>query len=90
MLKTALATTPAVLLGQAGRTPFSNYVIKPDETGVTGAIGSSCSSLTCAPFEGLSRSCVHFPAIVGFRSPFLAGNLGASPHLELQDYRNEV
>ena len=35
---TALATTPAVLLGQAGRTPFSNYVIKPDETGVTGAI----------------------------------------------------
>ena len=38
MRKTAHAATPAVLLGQAGRTPFSNYVIKPDETGVTGAI----------------------------------------------------
>ena len=38
MRKTALAATPAVLLGQAGRTPFSNYVIKPDETGMTGAI----------------------------------------------------
>ena len=36
---------------------------------------------------------MHFPATVGFRSPFLAGlarNLGASPHLQLQDYRNEV
>ena len=32
------------LLGQAGRTLFSIYVIKPDETGVTGAIVSSCSS----------------------------------------------
>ena len=30
--------TTLVLLGQAGRTPFSNYVIKPDETGVTGAM----------------------------------------------------
>ena len=38
MRKTALATTPAVLLGQAGRTPFSNYIIKSDETGVTGAM----------------------------------------------------
>ena len=36
--KTALATTPVGLLGQAGRTPFSNYVIKPDETGVIGAM----------------------------------------------------
>ena len=44
MWKTALATIPAMLLGQAGRTPFSNYVIKADETRVTGAIGSSCSS----------------------------------------------
>ena len=44
MQKTALATTPAVLLGQAGQMPFSNYVIKPDETGVTGADVSSCSS----------------------------------------------
>ena len=44
MRKTALATTPAVLLSQAGQTPFSNYVIKPDETDVTGAIVSSCSS----------------------------------------------
>ena len=54
---------------------------------------AAAQQLACAPFEGLSRSCVHFPATVGFRSPFLAGlawNLGASPHLELQDYRNEV
>ena len=45
------------------------------------------------PFDGLSRLCVHFPATVGFQSPFLAGlarNIGARPHLELQDYRNEV
>ena len=45
MRKTALATTPAVLLGQAGLTPFSNYVIKPDETGVTGAIAAAAVSL---------------------------------------------
>ena len=52
--KTALATTPAVLLGQAGWTPFSNYVIKPDETGVTGtgAIVSSCSS-----YSRFTQSC---------------------------------
>ena len=49
MWKTALATTPAMLLGQAGRTPFSNYVIKPDETGMTGAIASSCVQLPEAP-----------------------------------------
>ena len=44
MRKTALATTPTMLLGQVGQAPFSNYVIKPDETRVTGAIVSSCSS----------------------------------------------
>ena len=44
MQKMALAMTPAVLLGQVGRMPFSNYVIELDETGVTGAIVSSCSS----------------------------------------------
>ena len=89
----ALATTPAVLLSQAGRTPFSNYAIKPDKTGVTGAIVSSYSSyIACAWFEGLF-AVVHFPATVGFQSPFLSGlvrNLGVSPHLKLQDYRNEL
>ena len=45
MRKTALAVTPAVLLGQVGPTPFSNYVIKPDETGVTGAIAGGAVSL---------------------------------------------
>ena len=35
---------------QVGRTPFSNYVIKRDETGVTGAIASSCVQLPEAPF----------------------------------------
>ena len=49
MRKTELAMTPAVLLGQAGQTQFSNYVIKPDETGVTGAIVSSCIQLPEAP-----------------------------------------
>ena len=48
MRKTALATTPAVLLGQAGRTPFSNYVIKPDETGVTGALSTAAAVSLCA------------------------------------------
>ena len=47
--KTALAVTPAVILGQAGRMPFSNYVIKLDETGVTGAIASSCVQFPKAP-----------------------------------------
>ena len=41
-------TTPAVLLSQAGQTPFSNYVIQPDET-LTGAIVSSCLQLPEAP-----------------------------------------
>ena len=89
MQKTALATTPAVLLGQAGQMPFSNYVMKPEL--LVPLLAAAAVSL-CA-FEGLLRPCVHFPATVGFRSPFLAGlacNLGASPHLELQDYRNEV
>ena len=49
MRKTTLATTPVVLLGQAGQTPFSNYVIQPDETGMTGAIASSCVQLPEAP-----------------------------------------
>ena len=49
MRKTELAMTPAVLLGQAGWMPFSNYIIKPDETGVTGAIVSSCIQLPEAP-----------------------------------------
>ena len=79
--------TPAVLLGQAGWMPFSNYEIKPDETGVTGTIVSLCSI-------GRTFVVVHFPATIGFRSLFLARllvwNLGASPHLEFQDYRNEV
>ena len=44
-----LATTPAMLLGQAGQTPFSNYIIKLDETGVTGEIVSSCVQLLEAP-----------------------------------------
>ena len=39
--KMTLATTPAVLLSQAGRMPFSNYIILLDETAVTGAIASS-------------------------------------------------
>ena len=51
MRKMALATTPAtVLLGQTGRTPFSNYVIEPHVTGVTSAIASSCVQLPEAPF----------------------------------------
>ena len=45
MQKTALATTPAVLLRQAGWTPILNYVIQPDETGVAGATASSCLQL---------------------------------------------
>ena len=49
MQKTALATTPAMLLGQTRRAPFSNYVIKPDDTGVTGAIASSCIQLPKDP-----------------------------------------
>ena len=60
MRKTALATTPAVLLGQAaGWTPFSNYVIKPDETGVTGAIvsKSSCVQLPEAPSSVVLHHC---------------------------------
>ena len=44
MRKMALAMTPSVLLDQAGQTPLSNYVIKPDEIVVTGAIVSDCSS----------------------------------------------
>ena len=34
---------------------------------------------------------VPFPATVGFQSPIFAGlarNVGASPHLEVQDYSN--
>ena len=59
MRETALATSPAVLLGQAGQTPFSNYVIKPDETGVTGAIVSSCSSwLACRLKDFCARACI--------------------------------
>ena len=49
MQKRALATTPAVLLDQAVQTLFSNYVIKLDETGMTGAIASSCLQLLEAP-----------------------------------------
>ena len=49
MQKMALAMTPTVLLGQVGQTPYSNYVIQPDETGVTGAIASSCKQLLEAP-----------------------------------------
>ena len=54
--KTALVTTPAVLLGQLGWMPFSNYVIKLDETG---AIVSLC--VVCRTF-----AIVHSPAMVGF------------------------
>ena len=89
MRKTALATIPC----QTGRTPFSNYVIKPDETGVTGAIVKQLQQLACAPFEGFSPGLKVFSATVGFRSPFLAGlarDLGFSPHLELQNYSNAV
>ena len=41
--------TLAVLPSQAGRMPFSNYTIHLDETGVTGAIASSCLQLPEAP-----------------------------------------
>ena len=45
----ALATTPAMLHGRTGRTPFSKHVIQPDEIGVTGAIASSCVQLLKVP-----------------------------------------
>ena len=38
-----------MLLDQVGQTPFSNYVIQTDETGVTGAIARSCVHLPEAP-----------------------------------------
>ena len=54
---------------------------------------SLLQQLACAPFEVLLRSCISPPRLAS-GLPFLAGllvrNLGASPHLELQDYRNEV
>ena len=56
-METALATTPAVLFGQAGRTPFSNYVSQPDETGATGAIASSCGQLLKAPTSVVLHHC---------------------------------
>ena len=34
-----------LLFGQAGQPPFSNYIIQPDETGVTGAIANRCVQL---------------------------------------------
>ena len=40
---------PAVLLGQAGQTSLSYYIIQPDETGTTGAIASSCVQAMEAP-----------------------------------------
>ena len=57
MRKTALATTPAMLLGQAGWTPFSNYEIKPDKTGVTGAIAICCVQLPEAPSSVVLYHC---------------------------------
>ena len=57
MRKIALAMTPAVLLGQAGRTPFSNYVIKLYETGVISAIASSCVQLPEAPSSVVLHHC---------------------------------
>ena len=49
IVEDGIATTPAMLHSQAGQTPFSNYIIQPDETGVTGAIASSCIQLPGAP-----------------------------------------
>ena len=43
--KTTLTTTPAMLFGQAGQVPFSNYLIKPNETGVTGGGAAAAVSL---------------------------------------------
>ena len=56
MQKRALATNPAMLLGQAGWMPFSNYVIQPDET-MTGAIASSCVQLLEAPSSVVLHHC---------------------------------
>ena len=56
MWKTTLATTLTMLLSQAGRTPFSNYVIQPDKTSVTGAIANSCVQLPEAPSVVLLHS----------------------------------
>ena len=59
----------------SGTDAILNHIIKPDETGVTGA-------------------CISPPRLASGRRfslhGLLARNLGASPHLELQDYRNEV
>ena len=38
-----------VLIGTQGRTPFSDYVIQSNETGMTGAIANSCVQLLEAP-----------------------------------------
>ena len=54
------ATTPAILLDQVGRMPFSNYVIQSNETSVTGAIASSCVQLP----EALSSVVVHHCGIL--------------------------
>ena len=62
MLKTALATIPAVLLDQRA-TPFSIYVIEPDETGVIGAIASSCVQLPKA-LSSVVFSTVEFLALL--------------------------
>ena len=57
MQKTAVATTPAVLLGQAEWTPFSNFINQPNETGVNGVIVSSCVQLLEAPSSVVLHHC---------------------------------
>ena len=51
MRRRALATTPVVLLDQAGHTPFSDYaeLCNSEETGMIVAIVSSCEQLLKAP-----------------------------------------
>ena len=51
------ATTPAILLDQVGRMPFSNYVIQSNETSVTGAIANSCVQLPEAPSSVVVHHC---------------------------------
>ena len=48
---------PAMLLGQAGWMPFSNYVIQPNETGVTDAIVRSCIQHPDAPSSVVLHNC---------------------------------
>ena len=63
MLKTALATIPAVLLDQRADAIFKLRNIEPDETGVIGAITSSCVQLPKAP-SSVVFSTVEFLALL--------------------------